>query len=155
MLTNVDDSDSDKENIAKNDAKERRKNFEFLTKRLIWDTNYGKIRCGLCNKWPDGWELEELDRALAHVSKAKGHITLANKNNIACPYCLKIYNSKEDMVIHLRLKEQRDGGCYKIMLCPDSSSQTRAPQDVWDDLLVKNGQEKPERVMPTFQYNEG
>merc|ERR1712015_96703 len=35
--------------LTNEDAKERRTNFEFLTKRLIRGTTHGKIRCGLCH----------------------------------------------------------------------------------------------------------
>ena len=51
---------------------------------------------------------------------------------------------KKTMCIHLKLREQRGGKCYKVMTCPNIAGYSG--QKKWDDLLTKNGKTPEKRL---------
>ena len=121
---------------------QNRLEMELQIKRIYWDTNTGTFQCNLCTALPEGTHMEEVEKLFRHISNC--HEKLAGKKKVYCPYCPAHYCTKDTLVIHVGLKNQRGNGCYRIKKCV--ALPTQDGKTIWDDLLEKNGKTKDRRT---------
>ena len=118
--------------------------FEISIGKLKWDTNSGKYKCNLCDH-AKKWDIEEARKAIHHVTRT--HEGFSKRQQLFCPYCPKELCEKKTMSIHLKLRPQISKkfgkNNFTTALCPCIPQKT--PEQIWDDLLEKNGRPIPMR----------
>ena len=118
--------------------------FEISIGKLKWDTNNGKYKCNLCNHATQ-WDIEEANKAILHATRA--HDSLSKRQQMFCPYCPKELCEKKTMSIRLKLRPRNSKkfGKNRFATALRPRIPQKTPEQIWDDLLEKNGKPIPEK----------